>query len=766
MGIPRPTGEYAGQMLEGGWPEADEDTFYERAQSFNAMLHKVTDVIDAARHQQVEVFHGGIWTGGAASAANGALGTNLNEMGTLQDYLATVITWHQHIGNLIAEAKSEIGNNVDGTHREISILENDTELEPEERQNAIKSLVRAARQANATLIAEAAEQVQESKNWKPPHNALEELLRQVTPPTPEVPTLVVPTPGAPTPGGPAPTPFEPVPAKPYDPLRPGTPVNPVTPRPFEPVPAKPYDPLNPGPPVTPGNPTTPITPIPPLHPSTPVTPGKPSTPGIPVSPVTPVKPKPDEKPAKPATPTPRPAPAPAPSPGTPAPEVTPAPAPAPAPTPGVQPAPDQPSLPTDPGTPSTPSTPGTDTPHVKPAAAVDAPTQPGHAAGSGPSHRGDDSSPAMAPAAATGIPAAAARGSSTGMGMGAASSGAAPTAGAGAAPGAGSRAAGGRAPLGAAGRAPATATTRAASARTAAPARPAPPERKDDTEKDKNSPADDVTSVPSVPVSAARAARDAVAAASARGAKKDPLRLARRVAAALNARDSGGDDDYGFFWVTAVTTDGEIVVANSYGLAYIPEGVELPAKVHLASADRSVPVDEKARSATYPAMAIQTWAAFHDLKLRAVIGTAEQLANTDVGAAKVILEDDDIPDSGKMVGRSRLEVVDPSAAAQLQETDDLHLVDLLPPAPANAKAPDDERHMLWFDLMKPMTSTATGREVAHLRAFHAYAAHSRDLALHQAYAATDAETQRPAVVDFLYWRYVAGLLDSALTETT
>lgn len=766
MGIPRPTGEYAGQMLEGGWPEADEDTFYERAQSFNAMLHKVTDVIDAARHQQVEVFHGGIWTGGAASAANGALGTNLNEMGTLQDYLATVITWHQHIGNLIAEAKSEIGNNVDGTHREISILENDTELEPEERQNAINSLVRAARQANATLIAEAAEQVQESKNWKPPHNALEELLRQVTPPTPEVPTLVVPSPGAPTPGGPAPTPFEPVPAKPYDPLRPGTPVNPVTPRPFEPVPAKPYDPLNPGPPVTPGNPTTPITPIPPLHPSTPVTPGKPSTPGIPVSPVTPVKPKPDEKPAKPATPTPRPAPAPAPSPGTPAPEVTPAPAPAPVPTPGVQPAPDQPSLPTDPGTPSTPSTPGTDTPHVKPAAAVDAPTQPGHAAGSGPSHRGDDSSPAMAPAAATGMPAAAARGSSTGMGMGAASSGAAPTAGAGAAPSAGSRAAGGRAPLGAAGRAPATATTRAASARTAAPARPAPPERKDDTQKDKNPPADDVTSVPSVPVSAARAARDAVAAASARGAKKDPLRLARRVAAALNARDSGGDDDYGFFWVTAVTTDGEIVVANSYGLAYIPEGVELPAKVHLASADRSVPVDEKARSATYPAMAIQTWAAFHDLKLRAVIGTAEQLANTDVGAAKVILEDDDIPDSGKMVGRSRLEVVDPSAAAQLQETDDLHLVDLLPPAPANAKAPDDERHMLWFDLMKPMTSTATGREVAHLRAFHAYAAHSRDLALHQAYAATDAETQRPAVVDFLYWRYVAGLLDSALTETT
>ncbi|AYE98388.1 secretion protein EspK [Mycobacterium paragordonae] len=764
MGIPRPTGEYAGQMLEGGWPEADEDTFFDRAQAFNGMLHKVTDVIDAARHQQVEVFHGGVWTGGAASAANGALGTNLTEMSTLQDYLATVITWHQHVANLIAQAKSEIGNNVDGTHREISILENDTELEPEERQNAINSLVRAARQANATLIAEAAEQVLESKNWKPPHNALQDLLNRVTPPTPEVPTLVVPTPGTPTPGGPAPTPFEPVPANPYNPLNPGTPVTPVTPTPFEPVPANPYDPLNPVTPGNPGNPTTPITPIPPLNPSTPVTPVNPS-PGTPVSPITPVKPKPDDKPAKPVTPAPAPAPAPAPSPTNPSPGVTPAPAPAPAPAPVGPPSPDQPSLPTNPGTPSTPSTPGTDTPHVKPAAAVDAPTQPGQAAGSGPSHRGDDSSPAMAPAAATGMPAAAARGSSTGMGMGTASSGGGASAGAAASPSAGSRAAGGRAPLGAAGRAPATASTRAASARTAAPNRPAPPERRDDDQKDKTPPGDDVTALPSVPVSAARAARDAVAAASARGAKKDPLRLARRVAAALNARDSGGDDDYGFFWVTAVTTDGEIVVANSYGLAYIPEGVELPAKVHLASADRNVPVDEKARSATYPAMAIQGWAAFHDLKLRAVIGTAEQLANTDVGAAKVILEDDDIPESGKMVGRSRLEVVDPSAEAQLQETDDLHLVDLLPPAPADAKVPDDERHMLWFDLMKPMTSTATGREVAHLRAFHAYATHSRDLALHQAYAAADPGAQRPAVVDFLYWRYVAGLLDSALAET-
>lgn len=132
-----------------------------------------------------------------------------------------------------------------------------------------------------------------------------------------------------------------------------------------------------------------------------------------------------------------------------------------------------------------------------------------------------------------------------------------------------------------------------------------------------------------IPVSAARAARDAAtAAASARQrGRGDALRLARRIAAALNASDNNAGD-YGFFWITAVTTDGSIVVANSYGLAYIPDGMELPNKVYLASADHAIPVDEIARCATYPVLAVQAWAAFHDMTLRAVIGTAEQLASS------------------------------------------------------------------------------------------------------------------------------------------
>lgn len=401
---------------------------------------------------------------------------------------------------------------------------------------------------------------------------------------------------------------------------------------------------------------------------------------------------------------------------------------------------------------------------MKPAAATETPTAPSHHGAPGSGSSRDDSSAAVAPAAAGGMPAGAPR-MSVGSGGATGSATASPSSGTAAASGAGSRAAGGRAPLGPAGKAPTTVTPRAASARTAPPTRPAPPpERGDDRDKEKAESVDHVTPSPSVPVSAARKARDAVAAASRRSSKDDPLRLARRIAAALNAPDIRHDDDYGFFWITAVTTDGEIVVANSYGLAYIPEDVELPNKVYMASADHAIPADEKARTATYPMLAVQGWAAYHDLKLRAVIGTAEQLANSDPGAAKIVLEADDIPDSGKMTGRSRLEVVDPSAAAQLADTDDLRLIDLLPPAPAADNPPDDERHMFWFDLMKPMTSTATGREVAHLRAFHAFAVHAQELALHQAHGAADPEAQRPAVADWMYWRYVAGLLDSALSD--
>lgn len=250
---------------------------------------------------------------------------------------------------------------------------------------------------------------------------------------------------------------------------------------------------------------------------------------------------------------------------------------------------------------------------------------------------------------------------------------------------------------------------------------------------------------------------------AARRRGPDPLQLARRIAAALNATDSGGGD-LGFFWITAVTIDGKIVVANSYGLAYVPEGVQLPEPVHMASADDSIPATERASWATYPVMAVQGWAAHRDTKLRAVIATEQQLANSDPGAAKVVLTPDDIPDNGEMTGRTRLQVVNPDAAEQLSETIDLQLTDLLPPQRVYAEpSPSaDRRDALWFEVIKPMASKSDGRGAAHLRAFHTYAAHAQEVAVAEAYAADEPTARRAAVADWLYWQHLTGLLDQAL----
>lgn len=85
-------------------------------------------------------------------------------------------------------------------------------------------------------------------------------------------------------------------------------------------------------------------------------------------------------------------------------------------------------------------------------------------------------------------------------------------------------------------------------------------------------------------MSAARAERD-LAQRAVRRSGVDPMETARRIAAALNAPGMTNVEDFKFFWVTGLTTDGKIVVANNYGIAYIPQQVHLPEQVHMASAD-------------------------------------------------------------------------------------------------------------------------------------------------------------------------------------
>lgn len=270
-----------------------------------------------------------------------------------------------------------------------------------------------------------------------------------------------------------------------------------------------------------------------------------------------------------------------------------------------------------------------------------------------------------------------------------------------------------------------------------------------------------------VPISAARAERDAILSASTAGALRrkgnggDPLQRARHIAAALNI----GVMDFGFFWVTGVTADGTIVVANSYGLAYIPDGVDLPDGVRMASIDETIPISERAKWVTYPILAVQGWCQQHDMKLRAVVATEEQFASFDPGVAKIILTQDDIPDEGKMQGRSRLEVIAPAAAQRLAAVSDFGLTELLPPASADIEPPSDETAMLWFEVAKPLMSTSPHRGGAHLEAFVTYANHAQELALHRAHTATEAQTQRQAIADWVYWQHLAVIIGDAIEAT-
>lgn len=268
-----------------------------------------------------------------------------------------------------------------------------------------------------------------------------------------------------------------------------------------------------------------------------------------------------------------------------------------------------------------------------------------------------------------------------------------------------------------------------------------------------------------VPVSSARMERDAIVASSTAGAMQRQkgnsnaaLMQARRIAAALNITMP----HYAFFWVTGLMADGSIVVANSYGLAYIPDGVDLPPQVTMATADESIPPAERAKWVTYPILAIQGWARAHDQKLRVVIATAEQFASFDPGVPKVVLQADDIPESGKMEGRSRLEVISPNAATQLAAVRDGALQELLPVAPTDSTPPDDQSAPLWFELTKPLMSTATDRAVVHLQAFINYADHAQVLALHKAHNAIDAVVQRTAIADWVYWQHLSVLMSDAI----
>ena len=665
MGIARPAGKYAEQMISpGGWPEVDEATLSARAEEFAGVSRQLGAVLDSCAQQKMRVFEGGIWSGGAADAANDAFGRNIDQLTALKSDADDAIRWHNQIAGVIADAKSTISDNVEAANASIRALgaslrqfmmDHPTALLLDgqkwvdavtEYDAAVVRVIATTYQANTSLVAATAKQILVTGVQKTSPSGPANSGDQTTRPSDQN------TPDQNTPD-----------------TENGTPGDTQSPGATESASGALSSLMSSA--SSGSSPTSPTASLDTVDQSTPFLANGASV--------------------------------------------------------------------MSPGSSSRTATPGRAGGVGKGLSAAALSSSP---VGAAPVA----SAPMVAPRSTEDSSAAAPMGAP--MGAGAAGGAAAGSrkgsvAPAGISPTAASSPPGQKAPAGAGGQ-------------KGRRQEPDVPDR----------PVAAAAAAPPIPVSAARAERDAIAAATAPEAAKrggaDPLALARRVAAALNAPDSPGTGEFGFFWMTAVSTDGAIVVANSYGLAFIPAGVQLPEPVQVVTADAEIPAVERARWATYPAMAMQGWAAHHNKKLRAVIATSEQFGRSDPGAAKVVLEPEDIPATGVMTGRSRLEVVDPDSAAVLAETADDGLLDLLAPAPADSDRNADQLSTLAWEVVRPLTGSAEGRETLHLKAFGPYAALERDIALAAAHTASESDARRAAVADWLYWRHVGELLGSAL----
>jgi hypothetical protein len=160
MAIARPAGGFAEQMISpGGWPEVDEATFAARAEEFAGVSRRLGAVLDSCAQQKMHVFEGGIWSGGAADAADGALGRNIDQLTGLRNDADDANRWHNQIAGVIAEAKSAITDNVEAASATITALQNDIALDADERTAAINRVIATTYGANTGLVAATAEQI-------------------------------------------------------------------------------------------------------------------------------------------------------------------------------------------------------------------------------------------------------------------------------------------------------------------------------------------------------------------------------------------------------------------------------------------------------------------------------------------------------------------------------------------------------------------------------------------------------------------------------
>lgn len=275
-----------------------------------------------------------------------------------------------------------------------------------------------------------------------------------------------------------------------------------------------------------------------------------------------------------------------------------------------------------------------------------------------------------------------------------------------------------------------------------------------------------------IPVTAARAERDAMAAAARAGlvrksAGDADVQFAERIAAALHAPPSIPPMAWNFVWAVGVTTDGEIIAANSYGVSFIPDGMCLPSQVIFVSADERVPAGQRGRWVREPFVALQAWCTFHEKTLKVIIGTEQEVQPFAGSLQTRVIPPEDIPTDGLMKGRTRLEVIAPEAAAKLAEWPDAQLHEALPPQPVQLVPPDAAAiGKAWMESIRPlMQTTGETYRTAHLEKLAAYGRLQESAALYRAYTAPYAADLRAAITDWVWWQQFSTIQgDAQLVE--
>ncbi|BBZ56187.1 hypothetical protein MPHO_31790 [Mycolicibacterium phocaicum] len=769
--------EGASEMLDpGAWPDSSESQFYRVAQDCLDALRRLTN--NGARpweshHRDTFRSGGGFWSGGTAGAADSKGSRILTQFTDMQNYLTTAANWNNDMSHVVAGAKDSIITNVNNAKSDIAKISTD---DPD-YDTLVHNRKIQCYNANLAVVSNAAAAVASPQNYRPPASE-QELLTNGLPPAPMSAT-------PPPAGSPSATP--PPAGSPSTPPPPTKGSDPTQAEQHQQTPLPPNAPTgnNPSPsPAGPNKSTGPTqseqhqqqTPPPANTPTGNDTPS-PSSPTKTVDPVQAQQQVQQHAPAAQAVADPN-------IPGNVPGAAVPSPPSAARTTGGGGTS----TAATSGGSPNSGSGLGTGggsgtqqsgNPTGQPTGAQPPGGQPNNPLQQGlqqlnqglQSGAGNASQPLAAAQPATQQPTTPPPATPTGAASGTSAASAAPV---GAASAAGGGSVGG--PAAAAPTAPAAplgpAPTPSPAAPVAQPGQGGPvgPAGPGVAAAGTNNQQAAAAAAP-IPVSPARAERDAMAAAAKAGLLQRKsagntdadIEIARRISAALHAPPSIPAASYQFVWAVGVTSEGQILAANSYGIGYIPDGVKLPGQVTLVSADEAISPAERGRWVNFPFLAIQGWAQFHGKTLRAIIGTPEEVKPYKSSMHAEELAPDDIPADGTMQGRSRLQVIAPEAAARLEEWADVTLYEALPPRPVQDAPPDAKQTMkLWVETIKPLLrTTGTNGPVDHLTKLIAYADHMQSVELYKAYTAPHVAAQRAAMSDWIYWQHVSSICQDA-----